>query len=460
MPGLLPMRSIGAASKARSSSARNLARAKTENKGREESSGVAASLVRVPSQNVNINTMGSLSAQFQATANRSSKVPELGAENIRSRMFGNGVDVENRFGNQYVSSGSEHELNSVCLGAMVDGFIENDCDSGSRFARSRCNCQSMCDCSDFEDSRSSLGGELSEILQELVSSTNVTERILLTEVNKASTKAKNVAEDGVPSCLKRQVMKHLRTGGYNAAICKSRWDHAGSFPGGDYEYIDVVFEGATGKSERVLIDIDFKAQFEIARPTSSYNAVVQVLPTVFVGKAERLLQIVNIMSDGVKLSLKKRGMHLPPWRKPEYMRAKWFSTYRRTTNDTVYKTLDEDISNISRIALRDNGWSAKYTDEMEVDYLRGGERRALKDLKNFVDKRRTEVSTKPSADAVAVKTVVDNSGWKLPAFKPRVFQRSGQTGLAFVLREAGLTSSIRVLIEEQRAERKSFPIAV
>jgi uncharacterized protein (TIGR01615 family) len=312
----------------------------------------------------------------------------------------------------------------------------------------------MCDCSDFEDSRSSLGGELSEILQELISSMNVTERILLSEVNKAKVK-----EVGTTSCLKRQVMKHLRTGGYNAAICKSRWDHAGSFPGGDYEYIDVIFESVTGKSERVLIDVDFKAQFEIARPTSCYNAVVQILPTVFVGRADRLLQIVNIMSDGVKLSLKKRGMHLPPWRKPEYMRAKWFSMYRRTTNDTVFKTHDQDVPNISRIALRDNGWNAKYTDEMEVDYLRGGERRAMKDLKNLVSKKLTEVSNKPSGNVV-IKPVVDNSGWTLPTFKPRVFQRPGQNGLASILREAGLTSSIRTLIEEQRAERKSSPIAV
>jgi uncharacterized protein (TIGR01615 family) len=393
--------------------------------------------------------MGLLSTQLQAR----SKVPEAEAENIRSKMFGNGVDLENKFGNQYVSSGSEHELNSVCLGAMVDGFIENDCDGG-RFPRSRCNCSSMCDCSDFEDSRSSLGGELSEILQELISSMNVTERILLSEVNKAKVK-----EVGTTSCLKRQVMKHLRTGGYNAAICKSRWDHAGSFPGGDYEYIDVIFESVTGKSERVLIDVDFKAQFEIARPTSCYNAVVQVLPTVFVGRADRLLQIVNIMSDGVKLSLKKRGMHLPPWRKPEYMRAKWFSMYRRTTNDTVFKTHDQDVPNISRIALRDNGWNAKYTDEMEVDYLRGGERRAMKDLKNLVSKKLTEVSNKPSGNVV-IKPVVDNSGWTLPTFKPRVFQRPGQNGLASILREAGLTSSIRTLIEEQRAERKSSPIAV
>jgi hypothetical protein len=41
-----------------------------------------------------------------------------------------------------------------------------------------------------------------------------------------------------------------------------------------------------------------------------------------------------------------------------------------------------------------------------------------------------------------------------------VFQRRGQAGLASILKEAGLTSSIRTLIEEQRMERKSLAIAV
>lgn len=461
MPGLLPTRPIGSASKARSSSARNLARSKAE-KVREERA-PATGLVRVPAQNVNVNTMGILSAQFQAcgaNANRS-KTAQSGAEKM-TKFFGNGVDSENVFGNRYVSSGSEHEAASVCLGAMVNGFIENDTDGG-RCGRSRCNCElsgSMCDCNDFEEARSSLGGELSEILQNMVCSANATERTLLAEVNKAISMAKDVSvEDDATVCLRRRVMKYLRNGGYSAAICKSRWDNAGTFPGGVYEYIDVIFEGATGKSERIIIDIDFRTQFEIARPSSSYKAVVQVLPTVFIGKAERLLQIVNILSDAVKQSIKNRGMHLPPWRKPEYMRAKWFSSYRRTTNDSVHKVHDEDISNISFIAVRDSGWSATHIEEMEVDYLRGGERRVMRDLKNFAPKKPADVSSKASS-TVATKSAVDNTVWTPPALKPRVFQRPGQAGLASILREAGLTSSIRTLIEEQRAVGKSLPIAV
>lgn len=464
MPGLLPTRSIGASSKTRSSSARNLARGKTEKAREERASGAGtANLVRVQSQNLNLN-MGLLSAQFRAyggTGNRS-KAPESGVDNMRRKFFGNGADSENKFGSQYVSSGSEHEFNSVCLGAMVNGFIENEADSG-RCGRTRCNCESsgsLCDCSDFDDSRSSLGGELSEILLELVSNPSATERTLAAEVTKAITVANGVvsAEDGDSSNVNRQVMKHLRAAGYNAAICKSRWDHAGSFPGGDYEYIDVLFEGPTKKSERIIIDIDFRAQFEIARPTSSYNALVQVLPTVFVGKADILLQVVSVVSDAVNQSLKKRDMHLPPWRTVEYMRARWFSSYKRTINGSVQKVRSDIVSNISRIAVRDSCWNAKYTNEMEVDYFRGPDRRILKDS-HLAEKKPAEPAYKPSAP-LAVRLAVDNNQWQPPALKPRVFQAPGQAGLALILRESGLTSSIRTLTEEGRTERKSLPIPV
>lgn len=463
MPALLPLRAIGTGSKTRGRSAKTVARSKVEKEREVETTGASgATLFSVPAMNVNGKGMGLLSSQLRACSAIANGTKAAESDAVRSKLFGNGFDLENRFGNQNVSSGSEHELNSVCLGAMVDGFMEDDSDNDS-CGRSRCNCKSsgsICDCDDFDDSRSSLGGELAEILQDLISNNSTTERLLLSEVNEAIAAANCVVslQSGVSNCLRRKVMKHLRTGGYNAAICKSRWDHVGSFPGGDYEYIDVIFEGTTRKSERIIIDIDFRGQFEIARPSTSYKAVVQVLPTVFVGKADQLFQIVNILSDAVKLSIKKSGMDLPPWRRPEYMRAKWFATYKRTTNDTVFKTHDGDFSSLSRIAVRDNGWSAKYTDEMEVDYLRVGDRRVMKDLKNLVPKKPKEVSNKPVR---AATVAINNNDWTPPALKPRVFQRRGQAGLASILREAGLTSSIRTMIEEQRTESwKSLPIAV
>lgn len=95
---------------------------------------------------------------------------------------------------------------------------------------------------------------------------------------------------------------------------------------GEYEYIDVIIKG-----ERLLIDIDFRSQFEIARPTKSYKAILQTLPCVFVGTPDRLRRIIGIASEAAKQSLKKKGMHIPPWRKPDYIKAKWLSPHIRAT---------------------------------------------------------------------------------------------------------------------------------
>ncbi|KAF2555352.1 hypothetical protein F2Q68_00016706, partial [Brassica cretica] len=95
---------------------------------------------------------------------------------------------------------------------------------------------------------------------------------------------------------------------------------------GEYEYIDVIVG-----EERLLIDVDFRSEFDIARQTSGFKALLQSLPFIFVGKSDRLTQIVSLISEAAKQSLKKRGMHLPPWRKAEYMRSKWMSSYTRAS---------------------------------------------------------------------------------------------------------------------------------
>lgn len=83
--------------------------------------------------------------------------------------------------------------------------------------------------------------------------------------------------------------------------------------------------------DRILIDVEFRSEFEIARSTKSYRALLQYLPSIFVGTADRVSQIVAIVSEAAKQSLKKKGLHFPPWRKPEYMRAKWIAPYERET---------------------------------------------------------------------------------------------------------------------------------
>lgn len=83
------------------------------------------------------------------------------------------------------------------------------------------------------------------------------------------------------------------------------------------------------EGDRFVLDVDFRSEFEIARSTKTYRAVLQSLPLVFVGKPDRVQQIVTVVSEAARQSLMKKGLHFPPWRKLEYMKAKWLAPHER-----------------------------------------------------------------------------------------------------------------------------------
>ncbi|XP_062088240.1 uncharacterized protein LOC133794828 [Humulus lupulus] len=129
--------------------------------------------------------------------------------------------------------------------------------------------------------------------------------------------------------FKRHLMTHLREKGLDAGLCKSKWDKSRSFPAGDYEYVDVNVEGS---GSRYIVEAFLVGEFEIARPTDQYTSLLEVFPLIFVGKAEELKQIVRLMSNAIRESMKSKDMPIPPWRKNGYMKTKWFGSYKRTTN--------------------------------------------------------------------------------------------------------------------------------
>ncbi|THU72660.1 hypothetical protein C4D60_Mb04t14540 [Musa balbisiana] len=158
----------------------------------------------------------------------------------------------------------------------------------------------------------------------LVLCTSHTEIKLLADASNLMEKSRN--------CKRKEeyikaVTAGLRSLGYDASICISRWKKTSSVAAGEYQYIDVIVSGG----ERLLVDVDFRSEFEIARSTKSYREVLQSLPSVFVGEGDRVNQIVAVVSGAARKSLKKKGLHVPPWRRPEYMRAKWLSPYSRST---------------------------------------------------------------------------------------------------------------------------------
>lgn len=91
-----------------------------------------------------------------------------------------------------------------------------------------------------------------------------------------------------------------------------------------------VLETTSRKGEvRVIIELNFRAEFEMARASEEYNGLVQQLPEVFVGKVERLQSIIRILCSAAKRCMKEKRMHIGPWRKHRYMLAKWLGPCER-----------------------------------------------------------------------------------------------------------------------------------
>lgn len=98
---------------------------------------------------------------------------------------------------------------------------------------------------------------------------------------------------------------------------------------GDHEYIDIINYNGIESSDRLIIDIDFRSHFEIARAVPSYNRILKSLPVVYVGSFAKLKQFLQVMVEAAKSSLKQNSMPLPPWRSLAYLQSKWHSPYQR-----------------------------------------------------------------------------------------------------------------------------------
>ncbi|KAK9992744.1 hypothetical protein SO802_027729 [Lithocarpus litseifolius] len=348
---------------------------------------------------------------------------------------------------------AELEPSSVCLAKMVQSFIEDNSETKqqsiatSKYGRNRCNCfnGNSNDSSDdeFDDfAASNFGGDSSagtgtgsdvfDTLKSLSPCASVAERNLLADAAKIVDKNNKINKS--KDDLRKIVTDGLSSLGYDSSICKSKWDKSPSYPAGEYEYIDVIVEG-----ERLLMDIDFRSEFEIARSTGTYKAILQSLPYIYVGKADRLGQIASIVSEAAKQSLKKKGMHFPPWRKADYMRAKWLSPYtRRTTTiqpQTTHTISDSDTDSDCgcgdlHLIFGDKTTTtatatATATTTTTTTTTPSHSHSRSSDFSNFSNERKLN-------DVLLT--------WKPPAVKPKSLDRSGPnaklvTGLASLLKD-------------------------
>ncbi|KAI9113849.1 hypothetical protein K1719_015100 [Acacia pycnantha] len=128
------------------------------------------------------------------------------------------------------------------------------------------------------------------------------------------------------SSLRKWLVLKLKMEGLDASLCHTCWATSLGCPAGEYEYVEVnITEGENGSPVRLIVDIDFRSQFELARPTQYYREMTESLPVIFVGTENKLRRIISLLCSAAKQSLRDKGLHVPPWRTTCYMQSKWFS---------------------------------------------------------------------------------------------------------------------------------------
>ncbi|GJR22854.1 DNA-directed RNA polymerase subunit beta-beta protein [Tanacetum coccineum] len=122
--------------------------------------------------------------------------------------------------------------------------------------------------------------------------------------------------------LNKWIIMRLKMDNFEASLCETSWISTLGQTTGVYEYIDVI---TTGEVKRLIVDMDFKSQFVLARQTQVYSELINALPCIFVGTEEKLNSIVCLICKAASQCLKEKGLHIPPWRKARYMQSKWLS---------------------------------------------------------------------------------------------------------------------------------------
>ncbi|XP_031128558.1 uncharacterized protein LOC116030449 [Ipomoea triloba] len=228
------------------------------------------------------------------------------------------------------SSGSEHSAAAAAeesftdLSGLVNSFMEKSLWEGIEVGGGGDDVDR--DEVEPEDDDGYDVDETKDDLERLLSygDVDVTKRNVYEKVEKA---IRDSGDRSSPE-FKRRLMARLRYNGFDAGVCKTRWEKNSRCPRGDYEYIDVNVNGG-----RYIVEVFLRGEFEIVRPTASYSCLLESFPAVFVGTEKELKKIARIMSIAMRKSMKKMGIHVPPWRRLAYIQAKWFSSYKRTTNE-------------------------------------------------------------------------------------------------------------------------------
>lgn len=122
---------------------------------------------------------------------------------------------------------------------------------------------------------------------------------------------------------------------------------------GRHEYIEILtIAPGRKKQQPLVVELEFRDQFEIAKASDEYRKLVSQLPEFYIGKPEYLSSIVRILCDAAKKSLKEKKIHMGPWRKRSFMEMKWsYSLERRSVDESLNNLISPRLHDENRLHL-------------------------------------------------------------------------------------------------------------
>ncbi|KAL1211957.1 hypothetical protein V5N11_023931 [Cardamine amara subsp. amara] len=268
---------------------------------------------------------------------RAKRVTDPLADEVRARLVGCSFSSGSEHTGDGIEDFDDDDDDSLCLSDLVQSFLEDEVETVNDESR-------WCDQDSSSDSDSDseqvetpdYADDIAKLLRNSLKEDSYGRTVFVHVARAMEVLSSLGSQYEQRPVFQRKVMSLLRELGHNAAICKTKWNSSGGLTAGNHEFIDVIHTPTATSSQtvRYIVDIDFTSRFQIARPTAQYTRVLQSLPAVFVGRGDGLKRILRLACDAARVSLKSRGLTLPPWRKNRYMQTRWLGPYKRTTNLT------------------------------------------------------------------------------------------------------------------------------
>jgi uncharacterized protein (TIGR01615 family) len=129
----------------------------------------------------------------------------------------------------------------------------------------------------------------------------------------------------------RLLAQHLAGAGFYGAAVLERSAHTvrlrGKLPMMPFKPFIVVTAYTSAEGSIVdlsaIIDLSFRARFEVHNASRTYAAVIAALPEHFVGSPIKLRAVASSMCALVKREFAAKGLSLPPWRTSTSVLSIW-----------------------------------------------------------------------------------------------------------------------------------------